>query len=119
MNSTACEKDLSDLQTVILTERTALLTGDLEQLGALANRKEHLIGRINAHPPATSARIEQIREALLRNQTLLRQAMNGVRSISERLLDLRRVRNSLGTYDSRGNKAVSVSGTPPSFEKRT
>jgi flagellar biosynthesis/type III secretory pathway chaperone len=119
MNSTACEKDLSDLQTVILTERTALLTGDLEQLGALANRKEHLIGRINVHPPATSARIEQIREALLRNQTLLRQAMNGVRSISERLLDLRRVRNSLGTYDSRGNKAVSVSGTPPSFEKRT
>jgi methyl-accepting chemotaxis protein len=119
MTCAACDKDIAELQKAIWAERTALLNGDLEHITAIADRKEHLIGRINANPPATSEQIEKLHNDLSRNQTLLRQAMHGVRSIADRLKDLQQIRTSLGTYDSHGNKAGAIAHTSVSLEKRT
>ena len=53
-----------------------------------------------------------------RNQQLLEQALLGIRSVAQKLSDLRQARKSLDTYDNRGRKNRIEADPDSSVEKR-
>ena len=106
------------LDDLLDAERAALLRGSLEDVSRLHLRKESLIDTLNRLDVQDRMRLESLHEKVGRNQALLDSALDGVRSVARRLAAIRRVRQSLDTYDSSGQKrSVDVRG-PGSVEKR-
>ncbi|AXI48608.1 flagellar biosynthesis protein FlgN [Sulfitobacter sp. SK012] len=100
---------MKSLDALLEAERAALLTGNLEALGEMVDQKEGLIGKLNDAMPDGSQSIADLRVKVERNQSLLNGAMDGIRSVAERIAALRKVRSSLDTYDADGRKcSVSI-----------
>ena len=106
------------LDDLLDQERAALLQGNLDEIARLHPRKEHLIDGLN-HPDMSNLEgLTELNFKLERNQTLLDNALDGVRSVARRLAAIRRVRQSLETYDSSGRKTSVILAADSSVEKR-
>ena len=100
---------MKSLDALLEAERVALLAGNLETLSEMADQKESLIGKVNDAVPDGGQSIVALRAKIERNQSLLNGAMEGIRSVAERISALRKVRSSLDTYDADGRKcSVSI-----------
>ena len=99
-------------------ERRALLEGNLDEISRLHDRKEQLIDVLNKLDADENASLVSLNAKLERNQALLNTALGGIRSVARRLAAIRRVRQSLDTYDSKGRKKSVEMGVDRSFEKR-
>lgn len=106
------------LDDVLETERSALLAGDLDAIGRLVERKEMLIEKLSLLEATESAKLEKLSGKIKRNQELLDQALEGIRTVASRLAELRRIKSSLDTYDSNGAKRTIEIAAEGSVEKR-
>ncbi|WP_187430688.1 hypothetical protein ROLI_000680 [Roseobacter fucihabitans] len=106
------------LDDVLESERTALLEGNLDEVGRLLERKEQLIDTLSNLEMASLAPLEDLNSKVKRNQALLDHALEGIRTVARRLAAMRRVRSSLDTYDEKGARQT-IDITPEGvLEKR-
>lgn len=97
---------LKNLDELLDRERAALLEGDLEGISRSLREKERLIDALNGLQLTTEGELSTIRRKVQRNQMLLDGALDGIRAVAERLSSLRRIRDTLETYDQTGQKTV-------------
>ncbi|MEE4188852.1 MAG: flagellar biosynthesis protein FlgN [Roseobacter sp.] len=109
---------IADLDDLLEAERAALLSGNLENIGRLLDRKEALIDEMSVLEAIPPGPLHQVTGKLRRNQDLLDHALEGIRSVATRLATLRRVRETLDTYDSNGTKKAIRIAADGSLEKR-
>lgn len=109
---------LANLDDLLDRERAALLNGDLDGISRSLREKERLIDMLNALPASPEPELASIRRKVQRNQALLDGALEGIRSVAERLSALRRIRDTLETYDQTGQKTVLDGLRPGRVEKR-
>lgn len=118
MRSEDRQAALDALDDLLDAERAALLQGNLDDLVRLSTRKAALIDALNRMEFDTRAPLEHLYDKVARNQVLLDSALDGIRSVARRLAAIRRVRQSLDTYDSTGRKQTVDLGSIGSVEKR-
>ena len=106
------------LDDLLDEERRALLKGNLDEISRLHARKEQLIDALNQRDANEHAGLLSLNGKLERNQALLNTALGGIRSVAQRLAAIRRVRQSLDTYDSKGRRKTVEMGGDQSIEKR-
>lgn len=104
MTNDASTALFQELDSLLEVERAALLSGDLEQIGVLMLEKERLIEELSIIEELESGHLHTLTGKMKRNQDLLDSALEGIRAVAGRLAALRRVRNTLDTYDSNGEK---------------
>ncbi len=107
-----------DLDDLLETERDALMSGDLEKVSRLLERKENLLESLSRLEEFETERLKKLTQKLQRNQDLLDSALTGIRAIATRLATLRRVRETLDTYDATGTRRSVEMTKPNSLEKR-
>ena len=108
-------KSVADrLARLLEEERTALLAGDLEQVGAMAAEKESLA---HSFHDTNSAALSALANDLARNGALLAAAKDGVTTVLTTLNNQREARNTLSTYDSQG-RAATISQASKGTERR-
>lgn len=112
------EDAISELDDLLEAERDALLSGNLDQIGRLLERKEALIDELSTLERFESDTLQSLTGKLKRNQALLDSALEGIRKVAKRLAALRRVRSTLDTYDSNGAKKSIDIVSEGSIEKR-
>ena len=112
------ERKISDLDSLLDEERGALLAGNLEGLSRLHDRKAGLIEALSRFDANEVRSLADLNAKVERNQALLDSALDGIRSVARRLAAIRRVRQSLDTYDSRGRKKCVDLDVERSVEKR-
>ncbi|MGZ2259736.1 flagellar biosynthesis protein FlgN [Roseobacter sp. A03A-229] len=118
MTNEEFEDVIDALDDLLDAERAALLAGDLDEVARLLERKEALIERFATLEDADRAPLADLQVKVKRNQALLDQALEGIRSVSRRLAALRRVRSSLETYDEKGERRKIDMSPDGSVEKR-
>ncbi len=107
-----------ELDELLDEERTALITGDLEKVARLLERKENLLDAMSGMTTYDAEYLEAASLKLERNRELLDGALEGIRAVSKRLATLRRIRSTLETYDSSGSKQTIEFPSDSAVEKR-
>jgi len=118
MRTEAWTTMMDELDDLLDTERTALLKGDLDEVARLFEAKSGLIDALSALDAADDHDRTRLQAKLERNQDLLASAAEGVRSVARRLATIRRVRQSLDTYDARGQRTTVDMQQSGTLEKR-
>lgn len=109
---------VSEMHDLLDKERAALLAGNLDEVGRLYESKQMLIERIESLDPIKAENLVAVQTKVTRNQQLLQSAMEGIRTVADRIGELRKVRQGFDTYDENGRR-VTVGGRSKSrFEKR-
>ena len=106
------------LDDLLEMERSALLNGDFDTIARLLERKETLIEKLSLLDAAASQPLEMLSDKIKRNQVLLDQALEGIRTVASRLAELRRIKSSLDTYDASGVRKTIEIAADISVEKR-
>ena len=101
---------LSALDDLLDRERQALLEGDLDGVTRGLREKERLIDALSALELTRETDLAPLQVKVLRNQQLLDRALEGIRAVANRISALRRIRETLETYDQSGKK-TTISGT--------
>ncbi|SFD66897.1 flagellar protein FlgN [Roseivivax sediminis] len=109
---------VTELDRLLDEERDALTGGRLAALEPLLERKAQLIDALRNEASEAPDRIAPLQIKLKRNRELFEQALDGLRSVSERLEALREVRNGGATYDGRGQKLTLDAAPRGRMEKR-
>ena len=109
---------IDELDDLLETERRALLDGDLEEIAALVIRKEALIDALNALQLPDGESLGDMRQKLDRNQALLEGALSGIRRVANRMATMRRIRDTLETYDADGTRRTIQGNVTRHVEKR-
>ncbi len=109
---------IDELDDLLEAERGALIAGDLEEIGALIERKETLIDALNGLELPAGQSLVGMRDKLDRNQVLLESALNGIRRVANRMATLRRIRDTLETYDAEGRRRTIQGEVVRKVEKR-
>lgn len=118
MTSNDMQALIDRLDDLLDAERSALLAGNLEKIGPILERKEQVIDIFNALDPKREPGLEAVQKKLMRNQELLDGALEGIRKVAARMAVMRRVRQSLETYDQRGKRQTIDSVVLRKIEKR-
>jgi flagellar biosynthesis/type III secretory pathway chaperone len=95
---------VDSLDDLLDEERTALLDGKLDQIGRMLKRKESLIDVLNGSDQFDIEALSNLNIKVVRNQGLLTSALEGIQSVADRLAAMRRIKNSLDTYDAQGRR---------------
>lgn len=105
------------LHALLEEERTALKHGQLESLRALTERKTALLNDLGA-AELPRKDVDILQAHLTRNQALLESALEGIRGVANRLVELRNAKTGLETYDQSGTRARFATHQPQALEKR-
>ena len=111
-------KQADALSDLLDQERTALLAGDLDQLADMYDTKDALIAAINESPDRSLQSLQMLDSKVKRNQLLLNGALEGIRTVTNRMAELRRIRQNLETYGADGKKRSIDMPHDGSVEKR-
>ena len=95
---------IDELDELLDSEKKALVQGDMDQVGRLMSQKEYLVENLNAQEDLDRKNLTKLHQKVMRNQTLLDSALEGIRAVATRMSELRRVRSGLETYDEQGRK---------------
>ena len=109
---------IDDLDDLLESERSALVAGDLDRLSRLHDRKAALVEALARFDLSQSEELAALNAKAERNQALLGSALSGIKSVARRLEAIRRVRQSLDTYDANGRKTCVDLSVDRSVEKR-
>ncbi|MBY5933613.1 flagellar biosynthesis protein FlgN [Tateyamaria omphalii] len=109
---------MDELDDLLDSERAALLEGNLDDVKRLFERKTKLVDALSRFDDAESLNVQALRQKVERNQDLLQAAAEGVKSVARRLATIRRVRESLETYDARGQRKKVDLKAATTLEKR-
>ena len=118
MNTEETNTKLLALDSLLDAERSALLSGKLEELAGMLEDKEALVAALNAAEHSDLDALQRLDAKVKRNQLLLDGALEGIRSVARRMAALRRIRGSLETYDSHGKKRNIELDAARAVEKR-
>lgn len=118
MTHDTLQTEIDELDDLLDAERRALLAGNLDEIARLHHRKEQLIDELNSQASADQENLASLNTKLQRNQVLLNTALDGIRSVARRLAAIRRVTQSLETYDQSGRKRSVETRIDRSLEKR-
>jgi flagellar biosynthesis/type III secretory pathway chaperone len=118
MTHETLQATIDSLDDLLDAERRGLLKGNLDEVARLHLRKEELIDTLNQLDAEDAKRLVALNTKVERNQVLLNTALEGIRSVARRLAAIRRVHQSLDTYDSAGRKKTVEMSVDRSFEKR-
>ncbi|TCL01459.1 hypothetical protein BXY66_2774 [Shimia isoporae] len=114
------EKDLiAEIDALMDDERAILKAGELHRLPDLLERKETLFEQLKDHEGASDEELLALRNKSEDNQPLLEAAMNGIRTVMDRMKDLARVKNTLETYTNQGQRYAVPMTSGSTFEKRS
>ena len=102
MHKNNCTDLFASLDTLLEREKQALLMGVFDNLPEICREKTRLLEVLEELPPEERTSLNQLQRAANRNQELLRSALAGIRDVAERVAQLRRVRDTLDTYDANG-----------------
>ncbi|MGJ8543962.1 MAG: flagellar biosynthesis protein FlgN [Sulfitobacter sp.] len=106
------------LNRLLEAERESLLNGQLDDLAEMVPDKERLLAVLQSGKPAEKHALHLLDQKVKRNQMLLNGALEGIRSVAQRLATLRQMRGSLETYDAQGGRKTVDTGNQTSVEKR-
>ena len=118
MNATAIQSTIDELDDLLEAERSALLSGDFERIQRLNDRKAQLIDSLRDLDLKDRDEMSRLNQKITRNHALLGSALDGIRAVGQRLADVRRVRESLDTYDADGQKRSVPTPSEKALEKR-
>ena len=104
------------LTDLLEKERTAILSGAFGDLTQLAPEKERLLMELPGEEIGTR-QLRRISAAVSRNQTLLAAAIEGVKTVTERLDVLRKSREGFDAYDQSGGRS-RVGPAKSAFERK-
>jgi hypothetical protein len=102
------------LAQLLDVERTALLSGDFDAVGALAPEKEKLAQQFD---DSDARYLRTLSATLARNTALLAAAQEGVSTVLLTLKAQREARMTLSSYDSSGN-AMKITQPKRGTERR-
>jgi len=102
---------LTQLETVLDTERAALLGARYDTLGQIGQDKARLIARM-PQTTATRQRAESVLARMRHNQALVSAALSGLRGVGPHFLA-----TGFQSYGEDGRRAA-MSAHPPGFERR-
>lgn len=106
------------LADLLNQERELLLSGALDAVVALTPEKEALMTALREGAPQPSDGLTALVARAERNGALFEAALAGLRSASERLTELKRLRSGFETYDEAGHRQQHAQGRPGRLEKR-
>lgn len=106
------------LDALLKREKRALLQGAFEDLADIGAAKTCLLEELEKLQPHERAPLEGLQEAVSNNQTLIENALAGIRDVAARMALLRQVRETLQTYDARGKKNEVYLPVSGKLEKR-
>ena len=106
------------LDDLLDREKQALLSGDLDLLGRLLTDKEALLARMNSQDVSSDDDLNSVYEKLASNQILLVSAQAGIRSVVDRIAEIRKAQGGLETYDKSGRRNRHSTGLRRCLEKR-
>ncbi|MBV1896408.1 MAG: flagellar export chaperone FlgN [Rhodobacteraceae bacterium] len=109
---------IDKLDELLDSEKKALVQGDIDRVGQLMPQKEYLVESLNAQDNLDRKNLARLHQKVMRNQTLLDSALEGIRAVATRMSELRRVRSGLETYDERGRKQHFGDQRSTQVEKR-
>jgi flagellar biosynthesis/type III secretory pathway chaperone len=109
---------VNSLEDLLDKERAALLSGNLDLIDRMSVQKEKLIDVLNLHGGSKIKKLAALNIKVQRNQVLFESALDGIRSVAERLATMRRVKNSLDTYDAHGKRKKIEMPSKGEVEKR-
>lgn len=109
---------LSDLDDLLEQERRALLEGDIDGIARSLQQKERLLDALSDIELTRDTDLAALQVKVLRNQKLLDGALEGIRSVANRISTLRRIRDTLETYDQSGRKTTFAGMSGSQVEKR-
>lgn len=112
------DKTIEALDDLLERERGALLEGDLDVLVRQLDEKKALIDTLNITDMAGQDSLIDLQGKVARNQALLDSALQGIRSVANRMNALHRIRRSLDTYDESGRKKTIEGLRKRTVEKR-
>lgn len=118
MKDEPTEDALNALNDLLDQERQALLEGNLDRIARTLDLKQSLIAQLDAQDVTDRPSLEALQAKVARNQSLLNSALDGLRAVTRRLATMRRIRSSLDTYDSQGQKNAIALTPTRSVEKR-
>jgi flagellar biosynthesis/type III secretory pathway chaperone len=118
MKDETIEDAVNALDDLLDQERASVLAGDLDRIARTLDLKQTLIERLNGQDVPDRAALEALNAKVLRNQSLLNMALEGVRAVTGRLDAMHRIQSALDTYDSRGKKKTVALTPNRSVEKR-
>jgi len=110
---------INELDEILDQERSALVRGELTLIEDLLSRKESAIAQLNAIDHLERQALNQVQSKVSRNQELLNSAMEGIRSVANRMAELRRVKKGLDVYDRAGRRACYGTMAGRRLEKRS
>ncbi len=111
------DKIILDLDSLLDRERTAILSGALDSLAGIMSEKSSLIDSLALIAPSADE-LDRVRVKAHRNQDLIESAMDGIRAVTQRLATMRRLRASMDTYDSSGQRRKITGIRSGNVEKR-
>lgn len=109
---------ISKLDRLLNAEHEYLLQGKLDEIGRLTSEKETIVEELNLKARNKDAGLKSLHGKIVRNQRLLTSASQGIRAVSNRMANLRRVRSGLETYDRSGNRKTFGNQATQTLEKR-
>ena len=118
MTQDTIDKLIDELDELLDAERRALLAGNLDELSRLYDNKEKLVASLNALDWIEAEHLAGLQKKMSHNQRLLTSAMEGIRAVADRMAELRRLRQSLSTYDRDGRRHQFETPTEQKLEKR-
>lgn len=109
---------VDSLERILEREHAALLNGNISEIADLAADKENVLANLNKAELQIRNLLVPLQSKIQRNQALLESALEGIRSVADRIAEMREIRNKINTYDRSGAKQ-SISVTRASkIEKR-
>lgn len=109
---------MAALDALLEEERTALVSGALERIEDVMERKSALIDALAESGVDDAETVSALQAKLGRNQVLFDQALAGIRTVASRLSALRHLRKTLETYDQHGRKSALMTSTENKLERR-
>lgn len=117
MPKTETQAIFDSLDQLLDRERQALMGGELEALNAILSEKEVLFDQLAELELQEGGALAVLQDKITRNQLLLDGALDGVRSVIDRMRMLRHLRKTQETYDSQGQRQA-IQDEGGDFEKR-
>jgi hypothetical protein len=84
MTEVTFQDTLDSLEELLEQERTALINGNLDQIGEFLNRKEELVDQLNSSDIEQPDELAYLQRKVARNQALLDNALEGIRTVARR-----------------------------------
>ena len=100
-------KVIQQVEDVLVAERALLVSGDFKALERLEVDKEKVIAAIRPMSEKDLQELRHLRGLAEHNQQLFKQALKGIQDVSDRLESIRKVGETIDTYDHTGRR-VSV-----------